>query len=241
MVFGITDNQFLDRLPADVLGRLSHGFDWLELPTGDSSFLDNLDQLLFPVQGLVSFLLTSNTGVSFEVALAGLESLIGISIFLNGKRPMFPAVVRQPLVAVRLPAQLAMEEFRLGRDFQRQVLSYMRVFFTQVARTSLCNSQHSLEQRFCRWLLVSQDRLNVDEHIVMSHELIAGKLGVRREAISRVAANLRSRQLIDYTTRRIEIVDRPGLRAAACECYDHLRLEFEELDHPPPPIPPGDT
>lgn len=225
-----TDNQFLDRLPPEVLGRLSHGFDWLELSAGDTSFLDNLDHLLFPVQGLVSFLATSSTGVSFEVALAGLESLIGICIFLNCKRPILPAVVRRPLVAVRLPAKLALEEFRLGTQFQHQVLSYMRVFFTQVARISVCNSQHSLEQRFCRWLLLSQDRLKADERVSMSQESIAGKLGVRREAITRVASQLRSRNLIDYTTRRIEIVDEDGLRAAACDCYEHLRFEFEELD-----------
>lgn len=233
MTFAITDNQFLDRLPPDVLGRLSHGFDWLELTVGDSSFLDNLDQLLFPVQGLVSFLVTSNAGVSFEVALAGLESLLGICIFLNCKRPILPAVVRRPLVAVSLPAKLALEEFRLGGHFQHQVLSYMRVFFTQVAQTSLCNSQHSLEQRFCRWLLMSQDRLKTGEYVSMSQELISDKLGVRREAITRVASRLRARKLIDYTTRRIEIVDEDGLRAAACECYERLRLEFEELDRPP--------
>ena len=229
MANAITENQFLARLPQDSIERISPGFEWVELPSGGVSELDTLDFVFFPVRGLVSFVLTSNNGTTSEVALAGDESLVGLCIFLNCKQPLIPAVVQRNVVAVRMPARTALEEFRRGLQFQYNVLSYMRVFFKQVAQTSLCNAQHSLEQRFCRWLLMSQDRLNENEHVAMSQELIAGMLGVRREAVTRVATQLKSRRLIDYTTRRIEIVDRVGLMAASCECYETLRSEFEAL------------
>ena len=225
----ITDNHFLARLSQDSIERISVGFEWVELPAGGMSALDTMDFIFFPVRGLISFVLTSNMGTTSEVALAGAESLVGLCTFLNSKQPLIPAVVQRPVLAVRMPAKLAMEEFRRGLQFQFNVLSYMRIFFKQVAQTSLCNAQHSLEQRFCRWLLMSQDRLNANEHVAMSQELIAGMLGVRREAVTRVATQLKSRKLIDYTTRRIEIVDSEGLQAASCECYETLKSEFEEL------------
>lgn len=230
MANAITDNHFLARLPHDVIERISPEFEWVELPADGTNVLDTLEFVFFPVRGLVSFVLTSNAGATSEVALAGVESLIGICIFLNCTRPLIPAVVQRPVVAIRMSARRALEEFRRSLQFQQQVLSYMRVFFKQVAQTALCNSQHSLEQRFCRWLLMSQDRLIAGEQVAMSQELIANMLGVRREAVTRVATQLKSRKLIDYTTRRIEIVDRDGLKAAACECYESLRREFEELD-----------
>lgn len=231
MAYLITDNHFLARLPKDSIERISREFEWVELPAGNTSVLETLDFVFFPVQGLISFVFASNTGTTAEVALAGPESLVGLCIFLNCRQPLIPAVVQRSIVAVRMPAKSALEEFRRGAQFQYNVLSYMRVFLRQVAQTSICNAQHTLEQRFCRWLLMSQDRLKADEHVAMSQELIAGMLGVRREAVSRVAAQLKSRRLIDYTTRRIEIVNRDGLKAAACECYENLRLEFEELVH----------
>lgn len=225
----LNDNHFLARLPQDSIERISPGFEWVDLRVGDLPARDLLDFVYFPVQGLVSFVLTSNEGATSEVALAGTESLVGICTFLNSKEPIIPAVIQRPVLAVRIPARLALEEFRRGEVFQQHVLSYLRVFFIQVAQTSLCNAQHTLEQRFCRWLLLSQDRLDADEHVAMSQELIATMLGVRREAITRVATQLKSRHLIDYTTRRIEIVDRDGLVQASCECYATLRKEFAEL------------
>lgn len=229
MADAITDNHFLARLPQDTIERISPGFEWVELPAGGSTVLDTLEFVFFPIAGLISFVFTSDSGAMSEIALAGAESLVGVCIFLNCRQPLIPAIVQRAVTAVRMPAKLALEEFRRGGQFQHDVMSYIRVFFKQIAQTSLCNAQHSLEQRFCRWLLMSQDRLNADEQVAMSQEMIAGMLGVRREAVTRVATQLKSRKLIDYTTRRIQILDREGLKEAACECYESLRTEFEEL------------
>lgn len=229
MANAITDNHFLARLPQDSIERISRGLEWVEMPAGDMSVLDTLESIFFPVEGLVSFVSASNSGTTSEVALAGSESLVGLCIFMNCKQPLIPAVVQRSVIAAKIPARLALEEFRRSAQFQQSVLDYMRIFFNQVVQLSLCNAQHSLEQRFCRWLLMSKDRLNANEQVAMSQELIAGNLGVRREAVTRVATQLKSRKIIDYTTRRIEIVDRDGLKAAACECYESLRSEFEEF------------
>lgn len=208
---------------------MSPGFEWMELPAGQLTAHETLDSVLFPVHGLISFVLGSNKGTTSEVAMAGSESLVGLRSFLNSARPLIPAMVQRPVVAVRLPSRIAVEEFRRGEQFQVNVLSYVRIFLKQVAQTSLCNAQHTLQQRFCRWLLLSQDRLAPGECVAMSQEVIAGMLGVRREAVTRVARQLKARGLIDYTTRRIEIVDRQGLRDASCECYEALRRQYDEL------------
>lgn len=229
MAYAITDNHFLARLPQDAIERLSPGFEWVELNLGASCQLDTVDYVFFPIRGLISFVLASGNGTTSEVAVAGSESLVGLCGFLNSRKPLIPAVVRRSGLAARLPVKMALDEFRRGDAFQADVLSYIGVFFKQVAQTSLCNAQHSLEQRFCRWLLLSQDRLDDGERVAMSQELIAGMLGVRREAVTRVATHLKSRHLIDYTTRKIQIVDRDGLVNTSCECYSSLSHDYAAL------------
>lgn len=223
------DNHFLARLPQDTIERLSPGFEWVSLAAGELHACEMANSVYFPTEGLVSFVLEANDGATFEAALAGNESLLGISTFLNSPTPLIPTVVQRPVLAIKLDAQKALEEFRLGMAFQYQVMNYLRVFIRQVTQTSLCNARHSLEQRFCRWLLLSQERLDVGDHVAMSQEMIAGLLGVRREAVTRVARRLKAQNVIDYTSRRIEIVDREGLEQAACCCYQTLRNEFNEL------------
>lgn len=225
----ISDNHLLARLTPDSLERLSPSFDWVEFPVGPITALESMENIYFPVDGMASYVLSAGDGSSSEIALAGKESALGLCAFLNCTKPLVPLLAQRHITAVQLPVRVAVNEFQRGGRFQWLLLSYLRVFIRQIALASLCNAHHSLEQRFCRWLLFSQDTLGLEEPVAMSQEMIAGMLGVRREAITRVATQLRTRNLINYTTRRIEIVDRDGLENNSCECYGHLRRELDEL------------
>lgn len=229
MPYKVADNLFLAKLPDDCLERLTPGLEWAELPVGEAVTPEPVTAVYFPVNGLMSFVLTSEAGISSEVAVAGKEGLAGFCIFFNSRTPVIPAVVQKSGVGLKLAAAYAIEEFRRRTEFQFFILTYFRAFFRQVAQTSLCNAQHGLEQRFCRWLLMCNDRLPGDDHVAMSQETIANMLGVRREAVTRVAKQLKSRELIDYGTRRIEIVDRAGLMAASCECYTTLKVIYDQF------------
>ena len=229
MQYQITDNQFLASLPGDAIERLSPAFEWVEFNAGQTIIHDPVTHIYFPLNGLASFVLMSESGGSSEIAIAGKEGLLGICVFLNSTTPIIPAIAQRSGQAIRVVAQAALQEFRRRDAFFITALSYIRVFFHQVAQTALCNAHHSLEQRFCRWLLLVADRLDEGEHVTMTQEAIASMLGVRREAVTRVAHQLKRRNLKDYGTRRIEVIDRQGLMRASCECYSVLRREYDQI------------
>jgi len=225
----ITDNLILGKLPPACLERLTPALEWVELRAGDIIPPDQVDGVYFPASGLMSFILSSQAGTSSEIAVAGREGFAGFSIFFGSRSPLIPAVVQRSGMALRLPRKTANLEFNRLTEFHYFLMAYFRMLFLQIAQRSLCNAQHPLEQRFCRWLLMCHDRLAANDHVVLSQEVIAGLLGVRREAISRVVKRLKSNHFIDYGTRRIEVIDRTGLMGVSCECYGALKAEYDRF------------
>jgi CRP-like cAMP-binding protein len=167
-------------------------------------------------------------GASAEIAVVGNEGVVGVSLFMGGESTTSRAVVQSDGQAYRLKAQLLKNEFFRAGPMQRLLLRYTQALLTQMAQTAVCNRHHSLDQQFCRWLLLSFDRLSSNE-LVMTQELIANMLGVRRESVTEAAGNVQRAGLIEYNRGRITMLDRPGLEARACECYAVVRDEFDRL------------
>jgi len=187
-----------------------------------------LSHIYFPTNGIVSLLYVTAKGDSSEIAITGNEGLVGISLFMGGDSTTNRAVVQCAGHAYRMPASALKREFSLGGGFQYLALRFTQTLITQMAQTSVCNRHHTLDQQLCRWLLLSIDRLESDE-VIMTQELIANMLGVRREGVTEAAGRLQDAGLIRYSRGRIRVIDRPGLEKRVCECYAVVKEEFKRL------------
>jgi CRP-like cAMP-binding protein len=167
-------------------------------------------------------------GASAEIAVVGNEGIIGVSIFMGGETTPSRAVVQSAGYAYQLSSRIVKEEFTRGGAMQYRLLRYTQALLTQMAQTAVCNRHHSLDQQLCRWLLLSLDRLNGDE-LIMTQELIANMLGVRREGVTEAAGNLQTAGLIEYRRGHITVLDRAGLEMRTCECYGVVKREFDRL------------
>jgi CRP-like cAMP-binding protein len=182
----------------------------------------------FPTTAIVSKLNIMENGASCEIAIVGNEGIIGVPLFMGGGSTPWQAVVLSAGHAYRLPGKVLKDEFNLAGPMQRLLLRYTQSLLTQMAQTAVCNRHHSLEQKFCRWLLLCLDRLPSNE-LTMTQELIANMLGVRREGITEVAGHMQKAGLIEYHRGHISVLDRTGLEALTCECYEVVRKEYERL------------
>lgn len=167
-------------------------------------------------------------GSSAEMGLAGNEGVVGIALFMGGDTMPNRAVVQSAGGAIRLKAKALQDEFALGSQFQRLLLRYTQALITQISQTAVCNRLHTVEQQLCRWLLLSHDRVKADE-LVMTQELIADMLGVRREGVTVAAGRLQDAGAIRYVRGHIKIVDRGKLEEMVCECYKVVKEEFDRL------------
>ena len=168
------------------------------------------------------------SGASAETAGVGNEGVVGISLFMGGNTTSSSAVVQTAGHAYRLERRLLLQEFNRGGLLQRLLLRYTQALITQIAQTAACNRHHSVEQQLCRWLLLTLDRMPSNE-LVMTQELVASMLGVRREGITEAAGNLQRAGLISYRRGHISVLDRSGLEVLACECYAVVRQELRRL------------
>jgi CRP-like cAMP-binding protein len=184
--------------------------------------------IYFPTTAIISLLYLMENGSSAEMGVAGKEGLVGIALFMGGDTAPNRAVVQSAGVAFRMRTKVLQDEFARGGMFQRLLLRYTQALMTQMSQTAVCNRLHTIEQQLCRWLLLSHDRLETDE-LVMTQELIANMLGVRREGVTNAAGRLQEHGLISYVRGRITILDRGGLEAAVCECYRVVRDEYDRL------------
>lgn len=182
----------------------------------------------FPTTSIVSLLYVMEDGASAEIAVVGNEGIVGVSLFMGGETTTSWAVVQSAGHAYRLSGRLLKEAFRRGGAMQLLLLRYTQALLTQMAQTAVCNRHHSVDQQLCRWLLLSLDRLPSNE-LVMTQELIANMLGVRREGVTEAAGKLQRAGLIHYSRGRIIVEDRPGLEARVCECYAVVKAEFDRL------------
>jgi CRP-like cAMP-binding protein len=187
-----------------------------------------LSHVYFPTTAIVSLLYVMENGAAAEIAVVGNEGIVGISQFMGGKSTPSRAVVQSAGRSIRLNAEFLGREFNRAGPVLHLLLRYTQALITQMAQTAVCNRHHSLDQQLCRWLLLSLDRLQGDE-LVMTQELIANMLGVRREGVSEAALKLQSAGLIKYARGHIKILDRAGLENRTCECYAVVKKEYERL------------
>jgi CRP-like cAMP-binding protein len=189
---------------------------------------DPLRNVIFPTTAIVSLLYVMLDGSAAEIAVVGNEGIVGVSLFMGGETTPSRAVVQSAGYAFRLQSTLLQEEFTRAGPMQHLLLRYTQALITQMAQTAVCNRHHSVDQQLCRWLLLSLDRLACDE-LVMTQELIANMLGVRREGVTTAAKKLQDAGIIDYSRGRIKVLDRAGLEACTCECYAVVKKEYDRL------------
>src|SRR5690349_5168863 len=229
-----TQNQLLASLSAAELKRLSPHVEKVEMPLGHVIYESGhvLDYVYFPTTCIISLLYVMEDGSSAEIAIVGHEGLVGISLFMGGETTPSRAVVQSAGRAFRLAARHLRAEFGRAGSMQHLLLRYTQSLITQMAQTAVCNRHHSVDQQLCRWLLLSFDRLSSDE-LVMTQELIANMLGVRREGVTAAAGKLQDAGVIKYRRGRIKVLDRARLEAMSCECYEVVRKECARLSHYP--------
>ena len=224
------DNWLLAALPAEVYGRLRPALEPFALALGDMVYDTGgpMTHIYFPTTAVVSLIYTMEDGATAEMGLVGNEGVVGIALFMGGETTPNQAVAQVAGGALRMKAQVLLEEFRRGGPFQLTLLRYTQALITQISQTAACNRLHPVEKRLCRWLLLTHDRVPSNE-LLMTQEFIAHMLGVRREGVTAAAHHLQAAGLIRYARGHITILDRGRLEAAACECYRVVKDEFDRL------------
>jgi CRP-like cAMP-binding protein len=220
------ENQLLSALPAEEYKRLLPSLQPVTLRLGEVLYDAGgpLDHVYFPTTAVISLLYTMQDGVTAEIGLTGNEGVVCVAVFLGGNTAPNQAVVQIAGNAVRMKAAIVRQEFARGGSFQHLLLNYTRALLIQISQTAVCNRLHSVEQRLCRWILMSHDRAKSDE-LVMTQEFISKMLGGRRESVSLAAQRLQNAGIIRYVRGHITILDRKRLEARVCECY---RVEKDE-------------
>ena len=189
---------------------------------------DALRHVFFPTSSIVSLLYVMQDGASAEISVVGNDGLVGVALFMGGETTPGRAIVQSTGGAYRLTAKRLKDEFYRHGQLQLLLLRYTQALLTQMAQTAVCNRHHSVDQQLCRWLLLSLDRLPSNE-LVMTQELIANMLGVRREGVTAAAAKLQKLDVIRYSRGKITILDRPKLEGLSCECYAVVKRETDRL------------
>ena len=223
-------NHLLDALPAEDYTRLLPDLELTPMPLGWALYESggHMGYLYFPTTSIVSLLYVMESGASAEIAITGNEGLVGISLFMGGESTTNRAVVQSAGTSYRLKASILKREFALGGNLQHLALRYTQALITQMAQTAVCNRHHTVDQQLCRWLLLSLDRLAGNE-LMMTQELIANMLGVRREGVTEAAGKLQAAGLIHYSRGKIAVLDRQKLEARVCECYAVVKHEYDRL------------
>ena len=223
-------NHLLAALPAADFQRIAAHLELAPLPLGKILYEpgEQLSHAYFPTTAIVSLHYVTESGASAESAGAGNEGMVGISLFTGGDTTPSSAVVQTAGHAYRLERRLLKQEFDRGGVMQRLLLRYTQALLTQMCQTAVCNRHHTMEQQLCRWLLLTLDRLPTNE-LIMTQELVSFMLGVRREGITEIAGRLQAADIIRYRRGHISVLDRSGLEARACECYEVVRTELHRL------------
>jgi CRP-like cAMP-binding protein len=222
-------NHLLAALPDSEMARWLPQLESVEMPLSEVLYeaSGTMSHVYFPTTSIVSLLYVMESGASAEIAMVGNEGIVGISLFMGGDSTPSRAVVQSAGQGFRLPSKVIKEEFNRA-PVLHLLLRYTQALITQMSQTAVCNRHHSLDQQLCRWLLLSLDRLEGNE-LVMTQELIANMLGVRREGVTESALSLQKAGLIQYARGHIRVLDRPGLESRCCECYAVVKNEYDRL------------
>ena len=223
-------NHLLAAVPDTDRRRIIPHLEPVWLPLGKALYESGgkMESVYFPTTAIVSLLYELENGGSAEISVVGNEGIVGIALFMGGGSVPNRAVVQSAGHAYRLRGPLLKREFDRTEAVHHLLLRYTMALLTQMAQTAVCNRHHSVDQQLCRWLLLSLDRLPSNQ-LSMTQELIANMLGVRREGVTAAAGKLQSAGLIAYHRGEITVLDRPGLEARVCECYEVVRREFTRL------------
>ena len=223
-------NHLFRAMPPEAAERVFPQLEQVELALGQVLYEsgDTMQYVYFPTDCIVSLLYVLENGASAEIAVIGNEGMVGVALFMGGETMPNRAVVQSAGTAYRLKGSVLKQEFNRAGPFQHVLLRFTQALITQMAQTAVCNRHHSVDQQLCRWLLLSLDRLPSNK-LVMTQELIANMLGVRREGVTEAAGKLQEGGIIEYSRGRITILDRPRLEQACCECYAVVKTETDRL------------
>jgi CRP-like cAMP-binding protein len=223
-------NRLLAALPDAEMQRWLPELELIDLPLGHVLYESGKVEhhVFFPTSAIVSLLYVMENGDSAEIAVVGNEGIVGFSLFMGGNSTPSRAVVQSAGKGFRMTAQMIKSEFDTSQPVTHLLMRYTQALITQMSQTAVCNRHHSLAQQLCRWLLLSLDRLPGNE-LVMTQELIANMLGVRREGVTESALKLQDAGLIRYSRGRITVLDRAGLEKRSCECYEVVKKEYDRL------------
>jgi CRP-like cAMP-binding protein len=223
-------NSLLAALPPADYARLARSLELTPLRLGDMLYEPGKPQryAYFPTTAVVSLHYVMESGASAESAGVGHEGVVGVTLFMGGETTPSSAVVQIAGQAYRLEAGALREEFCRAGAMQELLLRYMQVLMVQTMQTAVCNRHHAVEQQLCRWLLCTLDKVPASS-VVVTQEMIAGVLGVRRESITEAAGALQRAGLIRYRRGHITVLERAGLERAACECYAVVKAESHRL------------
>src|SRR6202046_327825 len=225
-----SQNHLLGALPAAEVQRWMPLLESVDLPLGHVLYESGaaLEHVYFPTTAIISLLYVMENGASAEIAVVGNEGILGVSLFMGGESTPSRAVVQSAGHGFRLKANILKEEFNRAGPVLHLLLRYTQALITQMAQPAVCNRHHTLDQQLCRWLLLSLDRLRGNQ-LVMTQELIANMLGVRREGVTEGALKLQRAGLISYVRGHITVRDRDGLEKRTCECYGVVKKEYDRL------------
>jgi CRP-like cAMP-binding protein len=223
-------NRLLAALPSAERSRIEPHLSLVSMPLGQVVYEsgDHLSHVYLPTTAIISMLYVMENGSSAEIAVVGRDGLLGVALFMGGETMPNRAIVQSAGEALRLSGQVVKDEFARGGAIQRLFLRYTQALITQMAQTAVCNRHHSIAQQFCRWLLLSLDRLESND-VRMTQELIANMLGVRRAGVTETARKLQEDGVIRYTRGLIEVLNRRALEAQVCECYQVVKRESDRL------------
>jgi CRP-like cAMP-binding protein len=224
------DNRLLGALPDIALARLRPDLESIELQLGSVLYEPGslLRHVYFPTSSIVSLLYVMNDGGSAEIAVIGNDGLVGMSLFLGGRTTSSRAIVQNAGFAYRIKVPEFMAEFERHGELQSLLLRYTQALLTQMVQTAACNRHHAIDRQFCRWLLLSLDRLPSNE-LTMTEKLIANMLGLTVDKVMKLADELQKLGLLTHKGGQIRVLDRPGLEKKSCECYGVVKAETDRL------------
>lgn len=224
-------NKLLAALPNEVFDRWAQMMEPVILPMGKVIYIPGgvMPYVYFPTTAIVSLICVTREGQAIEVAIIGNDGIVGVVAFMGGQSALDQATVQRAGVAYRLRTEIVDVEFQHTRVVRNLLLRYAQALMAQVEQTAVCYRVHKLDEQLCRWLLMCMDRMNGDEHILITQDLLATLLGVRRESVTEAALRLRDAGLIRYARGHIEVLDRAGLEDRVCECYDVVKGEYDRL------------
>ena len=227
---GSMSNHLLAALPDEDFARIKSQLQPVSLKLGHVLYEagDKMSHIYFPTTAIISLLYIMENGGTAEIGIAGNNGLVGIALFMGGDTTSSRAIVQSSGEAVRMKKSDLLAEFKRGGLFQDLLLRYTQALMTQISQTAVCNRLHSVEQQLCRWLLINHDQLAADT-LIMTHDLIANMLGVRREGVTVAAGHLQDNGYIKYSRGTVTILDRKGLEKVCCECYKVVSTEYDRL------------